>query len=137
VQINEATNQVIPPDTSYLDEEAAAEVAAKVADLQTRIAAALADGERVDADLAGAIGTATGTAAQVEKTASSVEDLLAPNSGERKPPRSADGTKQPDSLDSALDQLAGKPGVLSSRDQFPQRERGGVRVQAVRKLMDL
>jgi hypothetical protein len=46
----------------------------------------------------------------VEKTASSVEDLLVPNSGERKPPRSADGTKQPDSLDSALDQLAGKPG---------------------------
>lgn len=111
VQVNEATNQVIPPDTSYLDEEAAAKVAAKVADLQTQIAAVLADGERVDADLAGAIGTATGTTAPVQKTATSVEDLLMPNSGERKPPpRPADGAKQPDSLDSALDQLAGKPG---------------------------
>jgi hypothetical protein len=60
--------------------------------------------------LAGAIGTATGTTAPVQKSATSVEDLLMPKSGEPKPPRSADGAKQPDSLDSALDQLAGKPG---------------------------
>ncbi|MBP1819306.1 hypothetical protein J3E61_002869 [Mycobacterium sp. OAE908] len=111
VQVNEATNQVIPPDTSYLDDEAAAKVAAKVTDLQAQIAAVLADGERVDGELAGAIGTATGTTPPVKKTASSLEDLLMPGSGERKPPpRPDDGTKQPDSLDSALDQLAGKPG---------------------------
>ena len=111
VQVNEATNQVIPPDTSYLDENAAAKVAAKVADLQAQIAAVLADGERVDGELASAIGTATGTTPPVKKTATSVEDLLMPNSGDRKPPpRPADGAKQPDSLDSALDQLAGKPG---------------------------
>ncbi|HKP39623.1 hypothetical protein [Mycobacterium sp.] len=110
VQINESTNQVLPPDTTYLDEEAAAKVAAKVADLQARIAAALTQGEGVDADLAGAIATATGTPAPVLKTASSVGDLLAPNTEERKAPPSADGRQQPDNLDTALGQLAGKPG---------------------------
>jgi hypothetical protein len=61
VQIDESTNQVIPPDTSYMTEDYAAQVAAKVTDLQHRIADALADGERLDTDLAGAIATATGT----------------------------------------------------------------------------
>ncbi|MBI3223954.1 MAG: hypothetical protein HYZ39_02725 [Mycolicibacterium cosmeticum] len=55
VQVNTATNQVIPPDTSYLTEEAAAQVAAKVTDLQTRIAAVLARGTAVDSELAQAI----------------------------------------------------------------------------------
>lgn len=124
VQINESTNQVVPPDTSYLDEEAAANVAAKVADLQTRIAAALADGERVDADLAGAIATATGTPAPVEKTASSVEDLLLPSTGERQP-RSVDGSSQPDSLDSALGQLTGRAGAQPGAPKPGDAARGG------------
>lgn len=96
VQVDQSTNQVIPPDTSYLDEEAAAKVAVKVADLQVQIAAALAEGERVDADLAGAIATATGT-----------------------PPRPSDDASQPDSLDDALDQLAGQPVPTSADGQAP------------------
>ncbi|MCG7606805.1 MULTISPECIES: alpha/beta hydrolase [Mycobacterium] len=60
VEINPSTNQVISPDTSYMTEEYAKQVAAKVTDLQERIAAALAAGEAVDADLASAIKTATG-----------------------------------------------------------------------------
>ena len=66
VQVDESTNQVIPPDTSYMTEEYAAQVAAKVTDLQQRTAAAVADGERLDAELAGAIATATGTPARSE-----------------------------------------------------------------------
>ncbi len=46
VEVNTATNEVIPPDTSYLTEEAAAAVAAKVASLQTRITVVLARGCR-------------------------------------------------------------------------------------------
>ncbi len=117
VQIDESTNQVIPPDTTYLDDEAAVKVAAKVADLQAQIAAALARGEGVDADLAGAIAAATGTPAPEVKRASSVEDLLLPGSGERQAPPSADSASQPDGLDSALDQLAGTPGSASSGAQ--------------------
>jgi hypothetical protein len=117
VQIDESTNQVIPPDTTYLDDEAAAKVAAKVADLQAQIAAALAQGEGVDADLAGAIATATGTPAPEVKTESSVENLFLPGSGERQAPPSGDRASQPDSLDSALDQLAGTPGPASSGAQ--------------------
>jgi hypothetical protein len=117
VQIDESTNQVIPPDTTYLDDEAAAKVAAKVAELQAQIAAALSQGEGVDADLAGAIATATGTPGPEVKTASSVEDLLLPGSGERQAPPSADSASQPDSLDSALDQLAGTPRPASSGAQ--------------------
>lgn len=60
VDINPSTNQVISPDTRYMTEEYAKQVAAKVTDLQERIAAALAAGEAVDADLASAIKTATG-----------------------------------------------------------------------------
>ncbi|WP_006244506.1 TNT domain-containing protein [Mycolicibacterium tusciae] len=114
VQIDESTNQVIAPDTTYLDDEAAAKVAAKVADLQAQIAAALSRGEEVDADLAGAIVTATGTSASEVKTASSVEDLLLPGSGQRQGTPSADSASPPDRLDSALDQLAGRPGSASS-----------------------
>ena len=51
-----------------MTEEYAAQVAAKVTDLQERIAAALADGERIDAELAGAITTATGAAEPAVKT---------------------------------------------------------------------
>ncbi len=59
VKVNTHTNQVIAPDTSHLTDEAAAQVAAKVADLQKRVAQVLVEGAGVDADLAGAIKTAT------------------------------------------------------------------------------
>jgi hypothetical protein len=110
VQINESTNEVIPPETDHLDEDAAARVAAKVADLQQRIATALADGERVDADLAGAITAAAGTAKPEVKTASSLEDLLVPDGGARNAPKPGEPAPGPDSLDVALDQLTGQPG---------------------------
>lgn len=101
VAINESTNQVIPADTSHMTEDYAAQVAAKVTDLQARIAAVLADGERIDADLAGAITTASGTGEPAVQTATSLRDLLL--SGHR------EQSSTPDSLDSALDQLIGKP----------------------------
>jgi hypothetical protein len=109
VQINEATNQVIPPDTTYLTDEAAAKLAAKVADLQARIARVLADGEVVDTELAGAIATATGTAEPVANAASPLENLLLPNGGDDHPVRKPDEqTPAPTDLDSALGQLAGQ-----------------------------
>lgn len=63
VEIDQDTNQVIAPDTSYLTDDAAADVAAKVADVQAEVAAVLAAGELVDTDLARAIAAATGTEA--------------------------------------------------------------------------
>ncbi|MGE2724402.1 glycohydrolase toxin TNT-related protein [Mycolicibacterium pulveris] len=108
VVIDESTNQVIPPDTSHMTEEYAAQVAAKVADLQERIAAALADGERMDADLAGAITAASGTAEPAVKSAASLEDLLLPGDGERRNEPGERSSSMPDSLDSALGQLAGE-----------------------------
>ncbi|MDV3130003.1 hypothetical protein M1247_34220 [Mycobacterium sp. 21AC1] len=74
VEINESTNQVVPPDTSHLTDEAAEKVASKVASLESDIAAVLADADLVDADLAREIATATGTT----------------------PPGVADGTTRPD-----------------------------------------
>lgn len=109
VQINESTNQVISPDTSFMTDEYAAQVAAKVADLQRRIADVLVKGEQVDADLAGAIATAAGTPEPEVKTASSLEDLLLPDAGEGKAPNTGDPAPQPDSLGGALDQIAGQP----------------------------
>ncbi|KRQ26861.1 MULTISPECIES: hypothetical protein [Mycobacteroides] len=61
VEVNQDTNQVTPPDTSNMDKDTKAKVAAKVTDLQERIAAIEATGEVVDGDLARAIATATGT----------------------------------------------------------------------------
>jgi hypothetical protein len=108
VAINETTNQVIPPDTSHMTEEYAAQVAAKVADLQGRIAAALADGERVDAELASAITAASGSAQPATKPATSLQDLLLPSDREhRGGPNSGEPSSTPDSLDSALEQLTG------------------------------
>ncbi|WP_193044323.1 WXG100 family type VII secretion target [Mycolicibacterium baixiangningiae] len=103
VTINETTNQVIPPDTGHMTDEYAAKVAAKVTDLQARIAIVLADGERIDAELAGAITAASGGAEPVVKSAGSLEDLLLPQDGEQR-------KSTPDSLDSALDQLTGESG---------------------------
>lgn len=65
VEINEDTNQVIPPNTDHLDKDAKAKVDAKVTHLQMKVAEVLAEGEAVDADLARAIATATGTSAPV------------------------------------------------------------------------
>jgi class 3 adenylate cyclase len=119
VQINESTNEVIPPATDHLDEDAAARVAAKVTDLQQRIATVLADGERVDTDLAGAINAAAGTAKPEVKTASSLEDLLLPDRGERKAPKPGEPAPGPDSLDGALGQLTGQPGHLPASPGDP------------------
>lgn len=110
VLVDEMTNQVIPPDISYLDDETAAQIAAKVADLQARIADVLADGEQVDADLAGAIATATGVPAQAQP-ATSLEDLLLPKAGSPEQP-STPGQSEPAPTDlgEALAQLSGQPG---------------------------
>ncbi|WP_197373236.1 glycohydrolase toxin TNT-related protein [Mycolicibacterium baixiangningiae] len=110
VTIDETTNQVIPPDTSHMTEEYAAQVAAKVTDLQGRIAAVIADGERVDAELAGAITAASGNAQPVAKSAGSLQDLLLPGDpAQRRGPKPGEPSSTPDSLDSALDQLTGEP----------------------------
>ncbi|TLH70669.1 DUF4237 domain-containing protein [Mycolicibacterium cosmeticum] len=102
VQVNTTTNQVIPPDTSYLTDEAAAAVAAKVADLQTRIAAALARGVTIDGQLAQAISSATGVpAAKAPQPVASLSPA---------PPARAPA--QPKTLDEALGQLAGGSGPL-------------------------
>lgn len=101
--IDETTNQVIPPDTSHMTEEYAAQVAAKVTDLQGRIAAVLADGERMDAELARAITDASGEAQPAVKSTDSLPDLLLPQDGQQR-------ESAPDSLDSALDQLTGRSG---------------------------
>lgn len=92
-----------------MTEEYAAQVAAKVTDLQQRIAAALADGERIDAELAGAMTAATGTAEPVVKT--SLQDLLLPGDREQhKTPKPGEPSSTPENLDDALNQLAGDPG---------------------------
>ncbi len=80
VLIDESTNQVIAPDTSHMTEEYAAQVAAKVADLHQRIGVALAHGQRIDTELAGAITAASGATEAVRKTAG---DLLLPATGEQ------------------------------------------------------
>lgn len=110
VQISESTNEVIPPDTTYLDEEAAARVAAKVAALQARVSAVVATGELIDGDLAAAIATATGAPQPPTKTTSSLEDLLLPGTNEDSRPATTDKpTHPPGDLDGALEQLAGQP----------------------------
>lgn len=76
VQINADTNQVIPPDTTHLDSEAAQKVSDKVTDLQARIARILTAGATVDGDLAQAISTATGVTAG--GTPTTLQDLLLP-----------------------------------------------------------
>ncbi|KUH67865.1 hypothetical protein AU184_22835 [Mycolicibacterium novocastrense] len=108
VGIDESTNQVIPPDTSHMTEEYAAQVAAKVTDLRERIADALADGERIDTELAGAITAASGE--RVVKTAGSLEDMLLPATGGRRDePKPDEQSSTPKNLDEALDRIA-EPG---------------------------
>ncbi|MGE2718429.1 glycohydrolase toxin TNT-related protein [Mycolicibacterium celeriflavum] len=108
VGIDESTNQVIPPDTSHMTDEYAAQVAAKVTDLRGRIADALADGERIDTELAGAITTASGE--RVVKTAGSLEEMLLPaTDGRRGEPKPDEQSSTPKNLDEALDRIA-EPG---------------------------
>lgn len=108
VGIDESTNQVIPPDTSHMTEEYAAQVAAKVTDLRGRIADALADGARIDTELAGAITTASGE--RVVKTAHSLEEMLLPSAGEpQDETKTDDASPTPRNLDEALDRLS-EPG---------------------------
>lgn len=108
VEINETTNEVIPPDTRHMTDEYASQVATKVTDLRARIADVLAEGERIDAELANAIAAASDTAEPVVKTATSLKDLLLPgNSGKEDESRTDHQSSTPDSLDGALTQLTG------------------------------
>lgn len=77
VQVNEDTNTVTPPDTSYLDKDAAQQVAQKVTAVQERIAKVLADGAVVDGELGQAISKATGVPA-ASSTPKTLQDLLLP-----------------------------------------------------------
>ncbi|MEN4475565.1 hypothetical protein [Mycolicibacterium cosmeticum] len=60
VEIDLNSNQVIPPNTAYMSDEAAAKSAQKVARLQGKIASILAAGEALDSDLARVIAFGTG-----------------------------------------------------------------------------
>lgn len=115
VAVDQDTNQVIAPNADYLTDEAAAEVAAKVTDLQERIAAVLAAGRLVDADLAQAIGTATGAGeAAATPAREQIGPFAVPPSVAAKP--ADDAPTPPDSLDGALEQLAGQPVPASAGD---------------------
>lgn len=116
LEIDQDTNQVIPPNTDYLTDEAAAEVAAKVTELQERVAAVLAAGRLVDADLAQAIRTATqaGETAATPAPGQIGPFPVPPSVAAAKPADEA--PTSPDSLDGALEQLAGKPVPASAGD---------------------
>jgi hypothetical protein len=60
VEINTVSNTVTPPDTTGWAPEDVANAAAKVAELESRITAALAHAEATDDDLARVLSTATG-----------------------------------------------------------------------------
>jgi hypothetical protein len=60
VQIDTATNTVIPPDTTGWEEEDVQKLAAKIADVENRMVAVLAAAEEADADLARVLTAATG-----------------------------------------------------------------------------
>lgn len=76
VEVNQSTNQVSPPSNyDYLDDETKTKVSEKIADLEARIADAVAEGEGIDADLAKAIAKATGMP-EPSTTATSLPELL-------------------------------------------------------------
>ncbi|MGB5112917.1 MAG: hypothetical protein WBO08_15420 [Mycobacterium sp.] len=77
VQINEDTNTVTPPDTSYLDKDAAQQVTQKVTAVQERMTKVLAEGAAVDGELGQAIAKATGVPA-ASGTPKTLQDLLLP-----------------------------------------------------------
>jgi hypothetical protein len=76
VEIDQSTNQVSPPPTyDHLDAATKTRISEKIADLEARIADALDEGDRIDADLAQAIAKATGTPPPT-KPATSLGDLM-------------------------------------------------------------
>jgi cell wall-associated NlpC family hydrolase len=87
VQVDQSTNQVSPPPNfEHLDKATQAQIAEKITALRGRIAEAVAEGNRIDADLAGAIGKATGTPPPAA-TPTSLGGLLGfPQSGPVPPP---------------------------------------------------
>ncbi|OHU35715.1 hypothetical protein BKG80_23475 [Mycobacteroides chelonae] len=70
VEIDEVSNQVVAPSNEFMDKQTAAQLTAKVTRLQGEVAGVLAQGEVVDADLARAIGTATGVQVETPTTGS-------------------------------------------------------------------
>jgi len=61
VEVDQTTNQVkVPASYEYLDDETKTAVSQKIADLEARIADALAEGDRIDAELAKAMAKSTG-----------------------------------------------------------------------------
>jgi hypothetical protein len=83
VLVDTLTDQVIPPDTTNVDKETVAKIQAKVTELRTQITGALAEGERIDTDLARAIGAAAGLSEPEGPTPSSWETPLPPPNSER------------------------------------------------------
>ncbi|MDO2387183.1 hypothetical protein QRB41_28245 [Mycobacterium avium subsp. hominissuis] len=77
VQVNEDTNTVTPPDTSYLDKAAAQQVAEKVAAVEEQVTKVLSEGAVVDGELAQAIAKATGVPAAADSP-KTLQDLLLP-----------------------------------------------------------
>jgi hypothetical protein len=76
VEIDQSTNQVSPPPNyDHLDNATTLQVSEKIADLEARIADALDEGDRIDADLAQAIAKATGTPPPT-RPATSLGDLM-------------------------------------------------------------
>jgi hypothetical protein len=76
VEIDQSTNEVSPPPNyDQLDAATKTKVSEKIADLEARIADALDEGDRIDADLAQAIAKATGTPPPT-KPATSLGDLM-------------------------------------------------------------
>lgn len=96
VDVDTRTNTVTPPPSyDYLDDEAKAEVAQKVADVEPRIADVLDEGDAVDDEVARAIAKASGLPGPVH-TASSLEDLLGvSNDGPWHQVRCATGVRSP------------------------------------------
>ncbi|WP_235849504.1 TNT domain-containing protein [Mycolicibacterium doricum] len=116
VEIDQETNQVIAPNTDYLTDDAAAEVAAKVTHLQERIAAVEAAGRLVDADLAQAIRTASTTDTAPAPAPRQIGPFAVPPSVAAAAKPADDAPTSPDSLGGALEQLAGQPVPASAGD---------------------
>jgi hypothetical protein len=76
VEVDQTTNQVkVPASYDYLDDETKTAVSQKIADLEARIADALAEGDRIDAELAKAMAKSTGMP-EPKTTATTLPELL-------------------------------------------------------------
>ncbi|TGB35816.1 DUF4185 domain-containing protein [Mycolicibacterium peregrinum] len=77
VDVNQDTNQVSAPSNyDYLDDDTKATVSEKIADLGARIADALAEGDRINTELAQAMAQASGIAEPATTAPTSLADLL-------------------------------------------------------------